>query len=227
MDPILATIDEALKKKGLSDAAASKLAVGHPSLIKNLRMPRSGEKRYNLPALMKLAEVLDLEFYFGPPRETAATSPPSPEDGKFAEIPLHEAWLAAGSGAANGSEEIVERLAFRREWLRQIGVSPANARLVRVRGDSMEPTIQACDMVLIDRSKTTPPARMRSPNDKRPAPIYALLEDGQARVKRIERAGPEEVLLISDNKLHPTEKKSLRDISLIGRVAWWGHTVRD
>lgn len=40
MDPILATIDLALKRKGLSDAAASKLAVGHPSLIKNLRMPR-------------------------------------------------------------------------------------------------------------------------------------------------------------------------------------------
>ena len=57
MDPILEIIDAALRRKGLSDSAASKLAVGHSSLIKNMRIPRDGEKRYNLPALQKLSEV--------------------------------------------------------------------------------------------------------------------------------------------------------------------------
>jgi phage repressor protein C with HTH and peptisase S24 domain len=68
MDLILEAIDEALKKKGLSDAAASKLAVGNPSLIKNFRAPSAAGKRYNAVALQKLADVLDLEFYFGPRR---------------------------------------------------------------------------------------------------------------------------------------------------------------
>ena len=72
MDPILEIIDAALKEKGLSDAAASKLAVGHPSLIKNMRLEREGQKRYNLPSLARLAGILDLEFYFGPKR------PPTP-----------------------------------------------------------------------------------------------------------------------------------------------------
>lgn len=72
MDSILETIDRALERKGLTDAAASRMAVGHPSLLKNMRMPRDGEKRYNLPALQRLAEVLDLEFYFGPRRPRSA-----------------------------------------------------------------------------------------------------------------------------------------------------------
>ncbi|MBL4750911.1 MAG: hypothetical protein JKX71_10090 [Amylibacter sp.] len=72
MNPILNVIDDALKKKGLSDAAASRLAVGHEVLIKKLRLPAKGEKRYNYLALEKLAKVLDLELYFGPPREQPA-----------------------------------------------------------------------------------------------------------------------------------------------------------
>ena len=73
MDIILETTNTALKKKGLSDAAASQLAVGHPALIKKLRLPAKGDKRYNYVNLQKLAEVLDLELYFGPRREPRPT----------------------------------------------------------------------------------------------------------------------------------------------------------
>lgn len=116
MDAILDTIDSALRQKGLSDAAASKLAVGHPALIKNLRMPRDGEKRYNLPALMKLAEVLDLEFYFGPKRppprpvELRVISNHAPDEDAptgFLTIPWHEGGLGSGSAP----------IAFSRAWL--------------------------------------------------------------------------------------------------------------
>ena len=107
MDPILETIDAALRRKGLSDAAASKLAVGHPSLIKNLRMPREGEKRYNLPALMKLADILELEFYFGPPRETGPVENIAIDGANYAHIPLHDALLAAGSGYDNITAPVI------------------------------------------------------------------------------------------------------------------------
>ncbi|MBU2867110.1 S24 family peptidase [Pacificibacter marinus] len=227
MDPILETIDKALAVKGLSDAAASKLAVGHPSLIKNLRMPRQGEKRYNLPALMKLAGVLDLEFYFGPPRETGDVSqPPAADPEEFANIPLHEASLAAGAGAANGAEPVVDYLSFRRDWLRRIGTAPASAVLARVSGDSMEPTIWAGDMVLVDRSKTVVPVRTSSSKKGRSA-IYAVLDDGHARVKRIERPSEDQILLLSDNPDYTPEFANPKTLSIIGKVMWWGHTNRD
>jgi hypothetical protein len=66
---ILDLIDEALLRKSLSASAASKLAVGNPSLIKNMRQETGYQKRFNAVALSKLANVLDLEFYFGEERE--------------------------------------------------------------------------------------------------------------------------------------------------------------
>lgn len=225
MDPILLTIDQALRRKGLSDAAASKLAVGHPSLIKNLRMPREGEKRYNLPALMRLAEVLDLEFYFGPVRDTGPGARAA-EPTEFAHIPLHAALLAAGDGHANHSEDVIEYLAFRRDWLRRLGVAPSNAVLARASGDSMQPCVWDGDMVLIDRSKTEVP--VRTPSAKRGrSPVYAFLDDGQARIKRIERPDEGQVILLSDNPEYPPEFAKIENLSIIGKVLWWGHTNRD
>ena len=225
MDPILLTIDQALKRKGLSDAAASKLAVGHPSLIKNLRMPRDGEKRYNLPALMKLAEVLDLEFYFGPVRDGVGEVRAA-EPNEFAHIPLHAALLAAGDGHANHSEEVVEYLAFRRDWLRRLGVAPSNAVLARASGDSMQPCIWDSDMVLIDRSKAEVP--VRNPSTKRGrSPIYAFLDDGHARIKRIERPDDGQVILLSDNPDYAPEFAKIETLTIIGKVLWWGHTNRE
>lgn len=225
MDPILDAIDEALKRKGLSDAAASRLAVGHPSLLKNLRMPRDGEKRYNLPALMKLAEVLDLEFYFGPPRDNPSSESKQVDDSEFAFIPLHEAVLSAGPGSP-GHDEISEHLAFRRDWLRRIGVAPSAARLARVVGDSMSPTLTSGDMVLIDTSKTM--VKSRASRGKQRPPIYAFVEDGQARVKRIDRVDAGVYALVSDNPDVPLELKGDADLvsmHIIGKVVWWGHTA--
>ncbi|KAB6715827.1 S24 family peptidase [Roseobacter sp. TSBP12] len=230
MDPILETIDKALKDKGLSDAAASKLAVGHPSLIKNLRMPRQGEKRYNLPALMKLAEVLDLEFYFGPPRDiVGAPQPPASDPEEFANIPVHAASLAAGAGAENGVEPIIDYLSFRRDWLRTIGVAPSNAVMARIKGESMQPTIRSGDMVLIDTSKVEIQSRGHARKTSKPH-VYAFVESGEARVKRIERVETDFYAVISDNDAEfPIEfktGKALHDMHLIGRVMWWAHTDR-
>lgn len=47
---ILDIIDEALLRKGLSASAASKLAVGNPSLIKNMRQ-ETGYKNGSTPSL--------------------------------------------------------------------------------------------------------------------------------------------------------------------------------
>jgi phage repressor protein C with HTH and peptisase S24 domain len=230
MDPILNTIDMALKRKGLSDAAASKLAVGHPSLVKNLRMPREGEKRYNLPSLMKLAEVLELEFYFGPKRDSGPVEQLTLDEVDYARVALHDAELAAGTGALNGNEEVVDYLVFRRDWLRKIGVAPSNARLARVIGESMLPTLSPGDMVMIDITRTTVPIRPRQPENPLKADLYAVIDNGGARVKRIEHSTPGELWLHSDNSALrlPPEKRTGFDaeqLGIIGKVVWWGHTV--
>ena len=229
MDPILDTIDAALKQKGLSDAAASKLAVGHPSLIKNLRMERQGEKRYNLPSLMKLAKVLDLDFHFGPTRAPAQIEHITVEGSDYARIPLHNAWLSAGPGSENGDVAIIDHMAFRQDWLRKIGLKPEDAALARISGDSMAPGINPGDLVMIDTTRRDVPARIKNRLPPQ-LPVFAFIQDQSARVKRLERLPHERLLVLySDNAAHPPEiiaDPDARAIDILGQVVWSGHVWR-
>jgi phage repressor protein C with HTH and peptisase S24 domain len=145
----------------------------------------------------------------------------------FASIPVYAATLAAGAGGRTDDEALMAHLAFRRDWLRGIGVAPGAAVIARAAGDSMEPTIQSGDLVLIDRARADPPARARDPGDTRPARIYALRDEAGARLKRIERATPATLALLSDNPATPHEFRPAADVAIIGRVVWWAHTDRE
>lgn len=65
MSVLIDQIDAALARTGLTDAAASRLAAGNASLIKNIR---AGGGNVGFESLRKLADVLGLEVYFGPKR---------------------------------------------------------------------------------------------------------------------------------------------------------------
>jgi len=221
MDVILDQIDAALKRKGYSDAKASRLAVGHPSLIKNFRMKREGEKRYNWASLQRLAEVLDLELYFGPPREEGHVYTTEIDGEEFASIPRYDAQLAAGGGALNDDHPPASSLAFRRDWLARSGISPAAASILSVRGDSMRPTLHDADLVMIDRRRT-------SVRNRR---IYAFVDlDGEARVKRLEEIPGRMLLILSDNPACETELREgpeMNRIRMLGEVVWSAHSWLD
>lgn len=148
-------------------------------------------------------------------------------DQAFSNVPLMDVRLAAGSGAVNGDETIASYLAFRKDWLRRVGITSASAVVARASGDSMTPTINDGDLVLIDRAKNDPPNKPRSPEDKRKPAVFALLDGECCRLKRIELAAPGLLALISDNPEHPTEYRPAKDVQIIGRVLWWAHTDRD
>ncbi|TNF16794.1 MAG: helix-turn-helix transcriptional regulator [Rhodobacteraceae bacterium] len=175
----------------------------------------------------KIAEALGMEIRIGPRVPPSGPDTlPNANDEEYAQLPLYEAILAAGSGAENGTDEIIESLAFRRDWLRKIGVSPSNAVLARVSGDSMHPTISHGDMVLIDRAEAEVKARGAVHTQPH---IYAFLEGGEARVKRIDRVGEGVFAVISDSRPLAIEVKTEIDLiqmSIIGRVRWWGHTEK-
>jgi phage repressor protein C with HTH and peptisase S24 domain len=219
MDVILDEIDKALKKKGLSPAAASKLAAGHFSLIKNMKASKAGGKRYSVETLEKLAEVLDLELYFGPRRD-AEVPPPEPfeiDGQEFAAIPRVAAEASAGPGALNGDVEVIGSMAFRRDWLREHGIKPGRALLVTVTGDSMKPSIHPGDLVLLDQART------EIVNGR---PFIFVDADGETRLKRLHRLGRTALALVSDNPDHPPEIRDGIDaerIKVLGQIVWSGH----
>lgn len=94
----------------------------------------------------------------------------------------------------------------------------------------MAPTVVEGDMVLIDTSRADPPVRERSKTDKRRSPIFAIRENGEARIKRIERPAADRVILLSDNPEFAPEVltgSEVAGLSIIGKVVWWGHTVKE
>lgn len=146
---------------------------------------------------------------------------------EFLQVPVFDVALAAGAGLHNYTEDVIAHLAFRKDWLKGIGVAPASAVVARAHGTSMLPTIHDGDMVLIDDSQASPPMQPRAAKDQRPAKIFALHNGEGARIKRLELAAPGTLALLSDNPDCPPEFHPATSVSIIGRVMWWGHTNRE
>jgi SOS-response transcriptional repressor LexA len=165
----------------------------------------------------QIARALGLEFYLGPPRETGPIYNVSLDGADYAAIPRIDARLAAGAGAVNEEVGHTDALAFRRDWLRERAISPDQACLLTVTGDSMAPTLHDGDLVMIDR-------RRRDIRNRR---VYALVDtDGTARVKRLDVIPDRLLILTSDNPAHPTETRQGDDmnrLNILGEVVWSAH----
>lgn len=134
---------------------------------------------------------------------------------EFALIPGYSIQVAAGNGSLPGPEYATRKLAFRRKWLRFRGLHEKNLALVFAKGDSMEPTIDDNNTVMIDVSQ----------RELRDGSIYVIRTDDHLIVKRIQTRLGKQVLLISDNKTYPPIEVNMEDpgdLEVIGRVVWIG-----
>jgi phage repressor protein C with HTH and peptisase S24 domain len=130
----------------------------------------------------------------------------------FVYIPMLDVSAAAGDGAVAPDMEIVSsRLAFRRDWIKEQGISPDHTSVIHVVGDSMFPTLINGDVLLVDRSQK------RLIPDK----IYVFRESNNIIVKRFRKQDDCLVTVSSDNQ---SVRERVLDFSLgddvIGRVVW-------
>ncbi len=143
-------------------------------------------------------------------------SPPPPQalDSDVVLLPMLDVLASAGPGAQNGNPEIIARLPFSRTLLRKLGVSSEHAHFLTGRGDSMLPTIQDGQVLLVDASKTRP----------RDDGIYVIVIADDVRLKRIQRGSDGSITLLSDNReLYDPEKLSPADaesLIIAGKVFW-------
>lgn len=176
-----------------------------------------------------MATALGLDFHLGAARKVKAVEAVTVDGSDFARIPLHDAWLSAGPGVANSDVAIIDHLVFRLEWLRKIDVRPETAAMARIAGDSMAPGIQSGDLVMIDTTRREVPA-FRKSRLATQLPIFAFMQDNEARVKRLERRPKEKILILySDNKDHAPEILAESDahvLNILGQVVWSGHVWR-
>ena len=139
--------------------------------------------------------------------------------GDFVMVPRYDVAASAGGGALVSSEQLVDHLAFKAEWVRNaLGVSSKHLALISVTGDSMEPTLSSGDMVLLDTSR----------GGVEDSGIYALQMAGVLQVKRIQRHLDGALTVMSDNPKYGSEKVPPSggvQLVVVGRVLWVGRRL--
>jgi phage repressor protein C with HTH and peptisase S24 domain len=107
---------------------------------------------------------------------------------------------------------------FRRSWITDhLGASPGDMRLMRVLGDSMEPTLWHNDLLLVDTTR-------RSPS---PPGVFVVFDGVGLVPKRLEYT-PHKTLHIRvgyDNSRYSGYERSTAEIMVVGRVAWIGRAL--
>lgn len=136
----------------------------------------------------------------------------NPDPEMFDYVPLAEAQLSAGGGCFVLSEKVESYYAFRRNWLSRVASSTKNLVLMRVSGDSMHPTIQDSDTVMIDTGRVSIKEGM----------LYALRFDSTIMVKRLAFRPGGRILVISDNRQgYDPFETDVKNLHLIGQVIFF------
>ncbi|WP_228269064.1 XRE family transcriptional regulator [Acinetobacter junii] len=130
---------------------------------------------------------------------------------EFDLVNVYDVAISAGHGSiCAGDAQPVSRLAFRKDWLHRHGFYAKDLIIVYATGDSMFPTIQDKEPLLVntlDQSLTD-------------GFIYVIRTGEHFWVKRIQRQIDGSILLISDNKTYPPMPLDLNeasDVEILGR----------
>ncbi|MFZ3485740.1 XRE family transcriptional regulator [Sphingomonas sp. 3-13AW] len=131
-------------------------------------------------------------------------------------VEVAEIDLAYGMGGAFDGPAEVRNSVFAQDWLQRITRTPASElHIARGRGDSMAPTLNDGDLVIIDRSQ-----RSVLEQDA----IWALSIGEILMIKRLRVRG-EQVTLLSDNDRVPADTAHPEEVNIVGRVIFIGRQV--
>jgi phage repressor protein C with HTH and peptisase S24 domain len=129
-------------------------------------------------------------------------------------IAVYDVELSAGNGMeAPEYIETKKKLPFDSQWLQKHDLKPHNLMVLYVAGDSMLPTMEDGDSVLIDKSRTKIIDRK----------IYGIVLGGECEIKRLSQKFDGSIEVISDNPMHTTETippSELEHLHIIGQAVY-------
>lgn len=168
----------------------------------------------------RLAETdrATLARYFGVEESLLGGPPPRPRT-DMVQVPRRALGASAGPGAMADEEGRAAAIGFPPALLRELGVSPsASLSLIRVRGDSMQPTLHDGDDILVDEGDAADHLRDG---------VYVLRAEGVLLVKRLALHPGGGLSVLSDNQAAAQwTDLDRRSIEIVGRVVWAGRRLR-
>lgn len=115
-------------------------------------------------------------------------------------VPLYDVEVSAGSGIEVYGERIIQRVPFAKSWLQGEGLHAGNLACLPVHGDSMEPTLQHGDIVLVNHEKT------------RGDGVFVIRMGNALRVKRLQWLANGDLRISSDNDIYEPEQVNPDDL---------------
>lgn len=205
-------IERLCAERGEDFAGLSRMLGRNPAYIQQF-------VRRGVPKRLKEAERRKLARYFA--ISEALLGGPAEDDVAEGLVPIMRVAVraSAGSGAIVAAELAKPYFAFDGRWLKALtGTAAGKLSIIRVEGDSMSPTLNAGDDILIDPSDCA--ERLRDG-------IYVLRVDDALVVKRIAlHPVGRRVTVQSDNPAYPDWPDcDMTEIACIGRVVWAGRKI--
>ena len=213
-----AALDRLLTERGLDYARISQVIGRNPAYIQQY-IKRGSPRRLGEQDRARIAAYLGVsEAMLGGPVQRVATPARGRGPGMIL-VPKLAIGASAGAGASVDGEAVEGEVAFDPKWLRELGADPRALSIIRVEGDSMAPTLNDGDDIMVDGGDAA--ARLRDG-------IYVLRMDDVLMVKRVARApGQGRISVISDNPHYRSwDDLPMASVQLVGRVVWTGRRVR-
>lgn len=208
-----AALERLIRERGEDYAGLSRLIGRNPAYVQQY-IKRGTPRRLAEEDRRLLARYFGVEesLLGGPPARGRG------EDGLVA-VGRLDLGASAGPGALDSDETVRGTMAFDALWLRRLGIASRDSlSLIRVQGDSMAPTLNDGDEILVDGGDAA--ERLRDG-------IYVLRIDDALVVKRLALSPGRRLAVRSDNEAYPGWPDcALSDVDIIGRVVWVGRAIR-
>ena len=175
--------------------------------------------RRGVPRRLKEDERRKLARYFGIAESLLGGPADDQGSSGLVSVSRNAVRVSAGPGAFPIEDEGRPYFAFDERWLKALTASPAQRlSIVRVEGDSMAPTLNAGDDILIDLDDC---------GDRLRDGIYVLRAEDALVVKRLAlHPAGRRVTVQSDNPAYPDWPDCELDaLTCIGRVIWAGRKI--
>lgn len=122
-------------------------------------------------------------------------------------VPLYDVYASAGGGEDVWGEEVEQYIPFSRLWLNQKKLHSKSLSCVKVRGDSMEPTLNNGDVILVNSDRQVGDG------------VFVVRIGNLLRVKRLQTLLNGSLKISSDNPIYESETlnpKENSDFAIIG-----------
>ena len=137
-------------------------------------------------------------------------------------IPVRgEVSASMGYGVTVYNESQTATYSISKQLARDLGGNTCHLEMIFAQGDSMMPTIEGGDSLLVDHSR----------KEIYDGKIYCVRIENQLYAKRLQKIPPNTVVVVSDNAKYRSfeidlSKCSDYDFEVIGEIRWWGRVAK-